>query len=841
MKRPSTFFGLLLITAFLHAQTWVRQNPFENLSQMHDVDFDGKYGIAVGADATIFATIDGGTSWDRQIPSPLARDITAAKVVPGTYGQVMLAGGDSIMMVTHDGGQKWKTSYVEIPNIYKIQILPGNVYLALGKDFGIYSVDNGYTWQPFNMPAFGVTAGHFTSIYKGWVALGEPDNVKIWYTDDGGFSWEVRDPQIFPLVNGIEMINDTVGFLASKDFVYKTYDGGFLWFPLHGVATDHIQDLFVIDENNLWSALDDGSIFFSNSGGSVWEEKVPSVLNRNRVLGIWANGTGKVWAVGKYMSILYSSDFGQTWTDQLPATKQTLLEPNFENAFTGMVGGADGVIMKTTNSGATWQTLNLPIDENFFGTFMLNDSTVIVGSTTGKVYITEDQGLTWQEIGDGLEQITDLHAFSPQVIIVSNKSGDIYKTTNGGAQWDRTYDGSIALHAMTFYNATSGWAAGANGRIITTNNGGDTWNVQWNDFGQVFSDIFMTSPLEGWVTSSKFSDSIWHTTDGGITWETEFLPIKSYWNGVSFMDKDTGWVVGGDEDAGIILRTNDRGQTWLVDHVSPDEFKGIYSLPNSETVWAVGYGGNIMKFSSCASPPLLIDLRGNLEPCIGDTLNYIVEFDDVDLFHWTFPSDWHVLGNTNTASIHFIAGSTPGIVTVQGSDACGDTTDQLTALITPVEVPIVRISEDNGFLVSNTPPGLYQWFLNGVEIPGANDPFYKPTVNGTYQMHYTTFTSGCEGISNIFRYGLVPQLFPDIDELRPTPNPADGSFTIYQSDGSPIEPGAKIIFTHIDGRISQTTVSQNSQINIAHLPAGLYSIQVLTDEKILAGKVLVEH
>jgi photosystem II stability/assembly factor-like uncharacterized protein len=841
MKSTFIYLTLLFYTTLLNAQTWVRQNPFSTLSQMYDVDFDGKYGLAVGADRTMFRTVNGGITWDRQTPSPLARDIESAKVVPGTMGQVMIAGGDSILMVTHNGGALWKTSYVEIPNVYKIQVLPGNVFLALGKDFGVYSVDNGLTWQPFNMPAFGVTAGHFVSIHEGWVALGEPDNVQIWHTDDGGFSWERRDLQLFDLVNGIEMINDTVGFLASRNYVFKTYDGGQLWWPLHTVPTDYIRDLFVIDEDHLWTSLDDGSIYFSNSGGSTWEEKPQDVLNSNRALGIWANRAGKIWTVGKYMTILYSADFGQSWTDQLPAEKQTLFAPDFYNAFVGIVGGEDGTIMKTINGGGTWETIHFPRTESFNATAMVDNNTFIIGSYSGNVFITGDGGESWRQIGENLGQVTDVYAFNDHEFIITNKGGDIYKTTNSGETWTRTYNGPHDLLGMFFYNNSLGWATGANGRILATTDGGNTWTMQHDDFDREFSDIFFTSNLNGWVTSSNFSDSIWYTKDGGITWESILLPYKTYWQGVTFMNNDTGWIAGGSDGIGIILRTNDGGQTWFLDHSSPDAFMGVYSIPNSETIWAVGFGGNIMKFSSCASPPKLTQLRGNQEPCVGDTIVYIVEFDDVDVFQWTLPEDWHVIGNMSSAAIYFIASENPGIISVEGSDACGDTTVRLSAEIFPVAIPDVKISEENGLLVSNVLSGNYQWFLNGVLIPGAHDHFYKPTVNGTYQMIYTTFASGCEGSSNIFRYGLIPTDFTDIDEITPAPNPANNRFTIHHTDGSYIEPGAKVILTHIDGRVIHTVVSDGSEVALPKIPDGLYSIQVLTERKLLAGKILVQQ
>ncbi|MEO5907406.1 MAG: YCF48-related protein [Saprospiraceae bacterium] len=712
--------------------------------------------------------------------------------------------------------------------------------MALGKDFGVYSLNNGDLWQPFNYPAFGVTAGHFVSVTEGWVALGDFDNVQVWYTDNGGFDWELRDPQVFPLVSGIEMINDAVGFLASRDFVYKTIDGGFSWHPLNSIAASHIQDLHVTDENNLWAALDNGSVYFSNTGGSVWQEINPNLINSNRTLGIWGDASGRVWTVGKYFSILHSPDFGVTWIDQLPAAKQTLFEPNFFNAFVGMVGGSDGAILRTKNSGATWEAILFPRDEHFFGTVMLSDSVAVVGSSSGKVMKTSDQGETWTVIGENLGSITDLYAFDRQKMLLTNEDGDIYKTINGGSSWNKMYDGVLMLNALEFSDETNGWAAGIYGRILLTTNGGDSWTVQYNDGESTFSDIHFTSSTEGWVTSSMFGDSIWHTTDGGLNWSKNGLPIRTFWNAVSFMDQDTGWVVGGSVDNGVIYRTNNRGLSWFLDHTSPDPFMGIYSIPNSETAWAVGFGGNIMKYSSCASPPLLTELRGNLEPCAGDTLNYVVEFDDVDVFTWTFPSDWIVLGNTNTASIHFIAGSEIGQVTVQGSDACGDTTIQLFADVFPVTPPEVLIAEENGVLVYTGPIGVFQWLFNGEEIPGANESSYMPTISGSYQLHFTTFTSGCETTSNILEFTITAIDDISQDKLKVYPNPVDDFMIIRYSDGKLIPDGSKILMTNMEGRLVLNINYEGNPINLSDMPSGMYTIQVRTGTETLIRKMIIE-
>ncbi len=833
---------LLLLSQFSYSQEWVRQNPFPDLSQMYDIDFDGPYGLAVGADKTILVTTNAGKTWIRQTATDSATIIQTAHVVPGTSGQFMLAGGGGILMLTENGGQLWKTTHDEIPSVYKIQSLSGGILMALGSDFGIYSTDEGGFWHPFNMPGFDVTAGHFISVDTGWVAFGDFNNQQVWVTTDGGMNWNVLDPLIHPIITSIDMLNDQVGFLASRDYVYNTTDGGNQWLPLHSIASEGgINDLYVVDENNLWSSLNNGSVYFSTDGGTIWHEVNPNLINSNKTLGIWANDKGNVWTVGKYVSILYSPNFGEDWTDQIPASKETMFEPNFYDEFIGMVGGSDGAILRTKNSGAKWEAINFPRNENFFGVKMIDEKIVVTGSSSGKVFLSDDLGDTWTVVGQNLGQITDLHAFNRFEIMVTTESGKIYKTSDGGAIWNIVYNNSSdLLFGLDFFDHQLGWASGWNGKILMTQDGGESWDPQFNDERNKFSDVHFTSATEGWVISSSFTDTIWHTFNAGQTWQTSVLPVKTFWRGISFMTENIGWVTGGSDGYGIVLRTDDGGNGWYLSHESPDVLMGIYAVPGQETVWAVGFGGNIVKYSSCTSPPAITELRGNLEPCVGDTVNFVVEFTGVDLFDWTFPSDWLVVGNTNTSSIYFIAGSLAGEVTIQGSDACGDTTIQLASAVFPVTPPEVIISDDNGTLVSNVSVGQFQWLLNGNPIPGATSPTYQPTVSGTYQLHLTTFTSGCETISNELEVTITGTNHVDLKQILIYPNPAKDILYIKYIDGKSIPEGSKINLTNMDGRVIVSASPGNDHIYLRGVPPGIYALHIQNGNELLLKKIMIE-
>jgi len=66
-------------------------------------------------------------------------------------------------------------------------------------------------------------------------------------------------------------------------------------------------------------------------------------------------------------------------------------------------------------------------------------------------------------------------------------------------------------------------------------------------------------PADGYGT-------ILHTTDGGDTWERQGtaaeIPNVAL-GGVSAVDSNTAWIVGGNVSGGVIFYTTDGGNTWI--------------------------------------------------------------------------------------------------------------------------------------------------------------------------------------------------------------------------------------------------------------------------------------
>jgi photosystem II stability/assembly factor-like uncharacterized protein len=165
-------------------------------------------------------------------------------------------------------------------------------------------------------------------------------------------------------------------------------------------------------------------------------------------------------------------------------------------------------------------------------------------------------------------------------------TGTIIKTTDGGATWIAQPAGMAeTLRNVQFLDANTGWAVGENGALLHTTDGGAHWARQTAASTDDFRGVAFVSATQGWATSfhathydssgeaDNWQGSVWHTTDGGATWQAQTVPSgASLLNRIKFIDAQHGWAVGikymGDDQygypqhAGIVYRTVNGGQTW---------------------------------------------------------------------------------------------------------------------------------------------------------------------------------------------------------------------------------------------------------------------------------------
>ncbi len=128
------------------------------------------------------------------------------------------------------------------------------------------------------------------------------------------------------------------------------------------------------------------------------------------------------------------------------------------------------------------------------------------------------------------------------------------------------------LYRLHFINANEGWIGADSGKIFHTIDGGNTWNVLNTGSPSGIGGIFFLSSTHGWAIGGP-STSIYRTTDGGATWNSSF-PGSSYsLQDVWFTSTTEGCAVG---FHGSFYKTTNGGASWT--NVSGTSIRDVHSV-----------------------------------------------------------------------------------------------------------------------------------------------------------------------------------------------------------------------------------------------------------------------
>ena len=264
---------------------------------------------------------------------------------------------------------------------------------------------------------------------------------------------------------------------------------------------------------------------------------------------------------------------------------------------TGYVVG-QGRVQKTTDGGATWDSLTLQGGVQSV-TFPVNADTGFATSSGGRLYRTIDAGATWQLETTGvtldLRGLCFPHNNRVGYIACGETSGVILKTTDAGRHWvSQAVNDTALLEDVSFpEDALTGYAAGWSGVIHKTTNGGTTWQEQVSPPAMYLSDIvFPVNAETGYVVG--YRGTVLKTTNGGTDWVQMTTGILSFLNSASFpTGADTGYVAG---DNATILKTTDGGNTWRGESAGVSEFLNSVTFPaNNQVGYVTGQNGVILK------------------------------------------------------------------------------------------------------------------------------------------------------------------------------------------------------------------------------------------------------
>lgn len=270
--------------------------------------------------------------------------------------------------------------------------------------------------------------------------------------------------------------------------------------------------------------------------------------------------------VGHCDLLLSTRDGGNTWTPATWLQNEEVVDLAFISPMDGWAlaakcGGAyckdaSAQLFNTSDSGATWTELRLPAPARSPLSVRRVDADTAWVLTQDSLFITYDNGTTWTTIenpcrleqanlagdfrGGPLDFVDSVHGWigctGPGAASTAAKT--IFQTLDGGLTWrlvaqthgfpDTSPPGVGALSwggtvtDLHFFDATTGWLDfdGPQSFVYHTDDGGQTWDPVNDGVGGGIAHLFFTDPTHGWAWGGVFL----RTTDGGAHWQQVQTP-----------------------------------------------------------------------------------------------------------------------------------------------------------------------------------------------------------------------------------------------------------------------------------------------------------------------------
>ncbi len=367
------------------------------------------------------------------------------------------------------------------------------------------------------------------------------------------------------------------------------------------------------------------------------------------------------------ISVIFASSFSlqAQWISQNSGISSQLLSVYFINQSTGFACGLYGQILKTTDGGVSWQA-NTVIDTSAaYCSFYFNNSNT--GYAAGRILIlgqnfsakplilkTTNSGGTWNSLltdsGYTLLSINFInentgYASGGLFVFGTNK---FLSTTNGGLNWlVNSFVEPGYLGSIMFQNINLGFTLSFQGYIYKSTNSGVNWNILNHLPYYTFSVTFNNADI-GFITAGNLSDStglIYKTIDSGNNWTTVYSDGLGTINPILFVNSNTGFAAGQREYtfgpvSARIIKTTNAGINWYIDTLFSN-VGGLGSLffIDENTGYAVGSNGAIFKTTTGGNPVGINNNTGEIPAAFSLYQNYPNPFNPGTKISYDLPTD----------------------------------------------------------------------------------------------------------------------------------------------------------------------------------------------------------
>ena len=283
------------------------------------------------------------------------------------------------------------------------------------------------------------------------------------------------------------------------------------------------------------------------------------------------------------------------------------------------------VLVGALAAGPAWTPQTSGVSATLRGISAVSDMVAWASGSGGTVLRTADSGKTWQLLTVSSEKLDfrDVDAIDARTAyalsIGTGAASRIYKTTDAGATWALQHTNSDPegfFDAMAFWDASHGIVVGDSVKgafsILLTGDGGRTWTPApaaglpaalpgEGAFAASGTNVAVHGNNDAWFATGAASRArVLHTRDRGRTWTIADTPLAAGKSAgafsVAFRDANHGIVVGGDyaREADAIDNlavTDDGGRTWsLIKDRALSGFRSVVAYVPGTKMSAIAVG-----------------------------------------------------------------------------------------------------------------------------------------------------------------------------------------------------------------------------------------------------------
>jgi photosystem II stability/assembly factor-like uncharacterized protein len=294
------------------------------------------------------------------------------------------------------------------------------------------------------------------------IAVGERGHILV--SESRGDDWrQVASVPTRATLTGVAAVGDKAWAVGHDGVILASSDGGLTWTRQRATPYDPdsddmhngspLLDVLFLNESTGYAVGAYAWMLRTNDGGATWEEV--SLADAVSV-GESLPGAEEVYEDDIDDAAAAGGDGAESWTfDQSELELEEESDPHL-NAIVRTGDGSlfvvaeRGAAYRSTDSGQTWQRLQLPYEGSMFGAIGYEERHVLAFGLRGNVFETRDLGDTWTKIDTGVDL-----------------------SIMGGAGWN---DGAAAL-------------VGANGVVLTRTRAGENLLKHSHPDGVVLSSV----------------------------------------------------------------------------------------------------------------------------------------------------------------------------------------------------------------------------------------------------------------------------------------------------------------------------------------------------------------